>query len=154
MNINHFVIIIDISFSMIKYKKEVIFSFNKFITKQKQQNNKNPVIIIFINNKIKVIKYKTVQEVPLLTSKNYIPNNTSDLSSILKILNEFVDMSDMCLIITDGYHNFQSISKENIVNKMKELKNKKKCKFLFYGSLFENIKINNYKYTDLTHLLK
>ena len=73
MNINHILILIDQSFSMIKYKNEVLYSFENFIKEnyEKYNEKKIPVSIVLFNDNIKTYKYNSISDVVLFDENTY-----------------------------------------------------------------------------------
>lgn len=160
MNINRILILIDKSFSMIKYKNEVLYSFEKFIKEndEKYREKKIPVTVILFNDNIKTYKYNSISDVVLFDENTYSPyGNTFLFDMLYKILNVYShENNNLCLIITDGYNNNNNniTTKKKICNKLDRLSEANKWIFKFYGSLPNNFKNNNNVYKDLTHKFK
>lgn len=144
-NLTELVFILDKSGSMAGMEKDTIGGFNSMIEKQKSEDGDAYVSVVLFSNYSEVLfDRKRLEDVTLLTEKDYIPCGCTALldaigGSIKHISNihkyarkEDVPNKTIFVITTDGMENASRIYNYNMVKQMiSEKEEKYGWKFLF-----------------------
>ena len=152
-NITELVFILDRSGSMHGLEADTIGGFNSLIEKQKNEDGCAFVTTVLFDTSIERIHDRVnIQEVPLMTTKDYIPGGCTALldsigSTIKHIVNihryareEDVPAKTIFVITTDGLENASRHYSYDAVKQMIEHeKNKYGWEFLFLGANIDAI---------------
>lgn len=152
-NITELVFILDRSGSMHGLEADTIGGFNSLIEKQKSEDGCAFVTtVLFDTSIVRIHDRVNIQEVPLMTTKDYIPGGCTALldsigSTIKHIVNihryareEDVPAKTIFVITTDGLENASRHYSYDAVKQMIEHeKNKYGWEFLFLGANIDAI---------------
>lgn len=135
------IVILDRSGSMSGLETDTIGGFNTFLETQKALEGEAFLTLVLFDDKYDMLyEKKKIQDVPLLTSKEYYPRgSTALLDAVGKTINTFIPKTKkanvIVVITTDGYENS---SKEYNNADIKKLVETKKAlgnwEFLFLGA--------------------
>ena len=99
--------IIDKSGSMGSVRSDTIGSFNVFVEEQKQMPGKANLTVVFFNHEMEVWYSGKLENVPELTTENYVPDGMTALfDAICNTVDEMKTLkSALLVILTDGEEN-------------------------------------------------
>jgi uncharacterized protein YegL len=140
--------VLDKSGSMEIIRTDVIGGFNSFIKEQKElPGDCNFSLVLFDTSYEELYLNKPIKDVPLLTTKEYIPTGSTALLDALgksiTLLGDRLDKMEekdkpskvIFVIYTDGQENSsKEFSSEFIRNKIKEQQEKYSWEFIFLGA--------------------
>jgi hypothetical protein len=141
--------IMDASGSMASMGDEPWQGLNNFIKKQKESKVDFNFTLIFFNSEINFI-YKNLEsnKIPELTSKDYVPMDTTSLYDAIGKGIEYHKTDSMdnviFVILTDGHENSsQEYNKKGIQNMIKDLESKNKWQFVYLGANQDSFEVGN-----------
>ncbi len=131
------VFILDKSGSMQGNIDHTISSFNEYLEKEKKNKFDTIVSTILFNDQVEVLHHKKpIQDIPLLTKKDYVVGGCTALYDALG--NAICKMSEenqekvLFIIITDGYENASKEYNKSMIQGM--IASHKKWEFIYIGA--------------------
>lgn len=152
-DLTELIFILDQSGSMSGLEKDTIGGFNSLINKQKEKQGEAIVTTVLFDNKVLTLHDRiNLNDVPLLTDNEYIPNGMTALldaigMTIKKVVSEHKKLNDneipektMMIITTDGMENASREYNYSKVQKIiKEQKEKNNWEFIFLGANIDSV---------------
>lgn len=156
------IFIMDESGSMSNMGDEPWQGLNNFVKKQKESNSNFNFTLIFFNSEVRFI-YKNLEseEIPILSKKDYNPNDTTALYDAIGKGIEYQKTQNMenviFVILTDGHENCsREYNKKTIQKMISDLEKNNKWKFVYLGANQDSFEVGqgigihnscNYDYT-------
>lgn len=139
------VMILDQSGSMGGLTSDTIGGYNSMLDKQRNSGTEVSVTTVLFNNVEKTLyDRKAIKDVPLLTSKEYIPQNTTALldatGNTLNRMKSVKGINDkgnkvIVVLITDGMENSsKEYTRANVKNMISNLQEQQNWEFVFLGA--------------------
>lgn len=141
------VLVLDSSGSMNSQKSDIIGGVNETIRQQRQTNPKENAEVNFnvikFSNEVSSPTNNTLENVPFLTNRDYVPGGTTALYDAIGLTIERYKDEDnvICIIATDGEENAsRHFTYPQITNAIKKMKDTKGWNFIYLSENLDTFK--------------